>query len=204
MMESASNGIGGAWRSAFPSPSGRGCCAAAGEGSVSRVADSALEVCAVFRPTPPAPLPEGEGSFSAGAGCDFAGSSGFAAAPPSSASIVAITLPSETSSPTLTFISLTVPANGAGTSMVALLDHHLDHRHPVEITDVGYLRLAHVCHVASFDSGKAARRPVSRIWPLSSCTEQPDPKVTVTSGGWQTVFSSADWPQYPQPWSQRC
>jgi hypothetical protein len=36
--------------------------------------------------------------------------------------MVAITLPSETSSPTLTRISLTVPANGAGTSMVALAD----------------------------------------------------------------------------------
>src|SRR6185437_3701471 len=65
--------------------------------------------------------PAGEGC-DGGVDCDFAGSSGFAAAPPSSASIVAITLPSEISSPTLTFISLTVPANGAGTSMVALAD----------------------------------------------------------------------------------
>ena len=77
------------------------------------------------------------GAAGAGAG---AGAGGFAASgallpPPSpaagegdaataapSASMMAITAPSETSSPTLSFISLMVPANGAGTSIVALSD----------------------------------------------------------------------------------
>jgi len=45
------------------------------------------------------------------------------AAPASAAaSTMAITLPSDTVSPTLTLSSLTTPANGAGTSMVALSD----------------------------------------------------------------------------------
>ena len=47
---------------------------------------------------------------------------GVAVAPPAADSSVRITLPSLTLSPTLTLSSLTVPADGAGTSMVALSD----------------------------------------------------------------------------------
>src|SRR5579859_1322956 len=57
----------------------------------------------------------GAGAATAGAGADFA-------APASALSIVATTEPSDSSSPTLTLISLIVPANGAGTSIVALSD----------------------------------------------------------------------------------
>src|SRR5690606_34672502 len=54
----------------------------------------------------------------AGAGC----SAGLAGASSSAASIVATTPPSDSVSPTLTLSSLTTPANGDGTSIVALSD----------------------------------------------------------------------------------
>jgi hypothetical protein len=57
----------------------------------------------------------------AGAGAAAAAAAPFAcaAAPPSSRMI---SVPSDTASPTLTFTSLTVPAAGLGTSIVALSD----------------------------------------------------------------------------------
>src|SRR6201996_590272 len=59
----------------------------------------------------------------AGAGAEAgAAACGAGAAAASSASMMAITVPSDTSSPTFSFTSLTVPANGAGTSIVALSD----------------------------------------------------------------------------------
>src|SRR5215468_516099 len=71
------------------------------------------------------------GGCGAGAGCGaavgaaggsaFAGSLGATDAAPT-ASSVSIRLPSLTLSPTLTFTALTVPAAGAGTSIVALSD----------------------------------------------------------------------------------
>src|SRR4051812_23024895 len=58
-----------------------------------------------------------------GAGGAFAGAgAGFFASAPSLASISATTLPSDNASPTLTFHSLTTPASGEGTSIVALSD----------------------------------------------------------------------------------
>ena len=67
---------------------------------------------------------------------------------------VRIRLPSDTLSPTLTFTSFTMPSAGDGTSIVALsdssvtsassaftvspgLDQHFDHRHVLEVADVG-------------------------------------------------------------------
>src|SRR5690348_10168602 len=103
MIESASNGTGGAWRdAALSSPPALAGLEGAGAAGLSALG--------------------GSGCFS---GSFFSGSSGGAgalAASPPSASIVAITLPSETSSLTLTLTSFTVPANGAGTSIVALAD----------------------------------------------------------------------------------
>ncbi|MDR9129936.1 hypothetical protein FEP35_04025 [Burkholderia multivorans] len=55
----------------------------------------------------------------AGAAAGAAAPFGCAAAPPSSRMI---SVPSDTASPTLTFTSLTVPAAGLGTSIVALSD----------------------------------------------------------------------------------
>ncbi len=70
-------------------------------------------------------VPVSGGASSTG-GCDGAGAGRGAASRvepvAASASIVAIRWPSATSSPTLTLTSRTVPANGAGTSMVALSD----------------------------------------------------------------------------------
>src|SRR5271155_1304438 len=71
--------------------------------------------------------PGAEATARAGAACGAAAEGGGAAdgwalAAPVAASRVRIALPSLTLSPTLTLSSLTVPATGAGTSMVALSD----------------------------------------------------------------------------------
>ena len=111
MMESASNGTGGAWRvgvsaSAFSRPGAGACDAGAlssrGCGDSARWAGAAV--------------------FCSGPSGSCFGVADFPVPSPASASIVAIRSPSETSAPTLTFTSLIVPAKGAGTSMVALAD----------------------------------------------------------------------------------
>src|SRR6185436_58422 len=65
------------------------------------------------------------GATGAGAGAGFCGAAGAVlgcAAPASLTSKLKMAAPSETLSPVLIFNSLTTPANGAGTSMVALSD----------------------------------------------------------------------------------
>ena len=95
---------------AGPAAAGAGCsfglasCVAAG-----RAASLGLVACAAAAA---ASVPAGRDALAAGAACP----------PPSADSSVRIALPSLTLSPTLTLRSLTVPALGAGTSMVALSD----------------------------------------------------------------------------------
>src|SRR5699024_1677902 len=84
----------------LPSPCGRGV---GGEGSL------LPEVFAPGAPSSSFPFPAGEGGL-------------FSPAPASSASRVRMTVPSDTSSPSATFTSLTLPAAVEGTSMVALSD----------------------------------------------------------------------------------
>src|SRR5690348_931176 len=87
---------------AFPSPAERGCPERAGAGAGAGAVGAAG--LASPGPSPPAPLPAGEGSEA------------------SAASSMRITAPSETSSPTFTLSSFTVPAALDGTSIVALSD----------------------------------------------------------------------------------
>src|SRR6185437_13981796 len=70
--------------------------------------------------------------------------------------------------------------------VVARLDHHLDHGHAMEIADIRHLRLAHVCHCPApsipaklQDAQFRAFASPRHVW------RQPEPKVTVTNGGWQ-------------------
>ena len=95
-----------------------------------------------------------------------------AAGAPAPASRSRMRLPSLTLSPTLTLMSFTMPAAGAGTSIVALsdssetsgssaftlspgLDQHLDHRHVLEVADVRNLDFCHRSHVAPLESVRA-------------------------------------------------
>ncbi len=103
---------------------------------------------------PASPAAAGEG-WGGGAAAGAAAATG--ALPVASAMI---TLPSLTLSPTLTLIACTTPGSGAGTSIVALsdsseisgvfglhrvadLDEDLDHRHVLEVADVGHAHLGH-------------------------------------------------------------
>ena len=160
MIESASNGIGGEWR---------------GDAGALAVAGGVAEGT-------------GAAGCAAAAGAGAAGGGAGAAVPlsPASASIVAITLPCETSSPSLTRISLTMPANGAGTSIVALADSSVTRLWSLATRSPG-LTITSITGtpskspmsgtLASRTSAIAvplipwsARRPVSRIWPHSSCS----------------------------------
>src|SRR6185437_14436778 len=184
MIESASNGTGGAWRDDALS-SAR---AAAGLDGAGAAGLSALAGSAGF-----------SGAFFSGSFC----AAGALAASPPSASIVAITLPSATSSPTLTFISLIVPANGAGTSMVALADSSVTRpwsfstRSPgLTITSItgtpwkspmsGTFASRTSAMSASFDSKKSCKTPSFAHLAAFVMYGRPDPKVTVTTGGWQS------------------
>ena len=111
-------------------------------------------------PAPAAPVASSGASRTAGAGAS--GTAPSAGAGASSR----ISEPSETVSPTATLSSATVPARGAGMSIVALSDssvmsgssaatsspardQHLDDRHVGEVADVGDLHLDEIGHQSS-------------------------------------------------------
>src|SRR6185312_5905761 len=87
-----------------------------GGGGAGAAADGAVALLETFGDSAPSPLP----SPGVGEGDDVTASPSVFSWP--STSTRAMTAPSETSSPTLSFISFTVPANGDGTSIVALSD----------------------------------------------------------------------------------
>ena len=110
------------------------------------------------------------GAFTGDGGALTLGLAGSAAGAPPPSNCM-ITLPSLTLSPTLIGMALTTPGCGAGTSIVALSDssetsgvlglhgvadlhEHLDHRHVLEVADVGHLDVDQIAHqdLLSFDT----------------------------------------------------
>ncbi len=120
----ASNGTGGVrGPEASGSTPGRVSIAGAGLAGAGLAFGGGLWAAAGRRPSSRASA-IGEVSPAIGVGSGFAstGFVGAGAGAPSLASITATTMPSDTSSPTLTLTSFTTPSNGAGTSIVALSD----------------------------------------------------------------------------------